>query len=131
MPVRVLDTYGSGYIAGITDGIYWAVNHNAKVINLSLGTDASYNSELFNEAVAYARDHNVTIVCAAGNEYTAVGYPARLARSYPNVIAVGATGYSNIRAYYSCYGPELTVVAPGGDPDVRKHYPGSNLEHYI
>jgi serine protease len=126
MPVRVLDTHGSGNIAAVADGVRWAVDHGAMVINMSLGASASYNSTVFNEAVAYARDRNVTLVCAAGNENTAVNYPARLAKSYSNVIAVGATSYENGKSWYSCYGPELSVMAPGGDNEV-----GSSNQQYI
>ena len=128
LPVRVLDKTGSGSFAAIVDGIYWAVLHNAKIINLSLGASGNNDSMLLNNAVNYAYSKGVTIVCAAGNENTAINYPARLSAIYPNVIAVGATGYSNRKAYYSCFGPELTVMAPGGDNQISGI---SNEQKYI
>jgi hypothetical protein len=118
LPIRVLDSTGQGEMINVADGIKWAVDHGAKIINLSLGTSAGADSPEVDDAFTYANQHGVVIVCAAGNETTAVDYPTRLAGSYPNVIAVGATGYTNSLAYYSCYGPEVTVVAPGGDDRV-------------
>ncbi len=117
LPIRVLDSENSGTIATITDGIYWAVLHKANVINLSLGGPPYMRSTLLDHAIEYASSQNVTVVCAAGNyDYgPAIQYPALLAGTYANVIAVGATGFNNSRTYYSCIGPELTVMAPGGD----------------
>lgn len=115
MPIRVLGPDNGGDIADITDGIYLAVLNHAKVINLSLGTAHSFDSDLFNHAVEYAASKDVLLVCAAGNNGGPIDYPARLAGIYDNVIAVGAATSSGQRSSFSAVGPELTVLAPGGE----------------
>ena len=65
------------------------------------------------DAVAYAYNKGVTIVCASGNDgKRAVAYPAAY-DAY--CIAVGATRYNETRASYSNYGSALDIMAPGGD----------------
>ncbi len=91
MPVRVLNTQGEGEASTIAEGVRFAVDHRAQVINLSLefspNVTASDIPELI-EALRYARRRGVLVVAAAGNEgHTAIAYPARA----PDVIAVGAT----------------------------------------
>lgn len=127
LPVRVLDSNGSGTVDALVDGINWAVQHHANIINLSLGMSGDNDSVLLDNAVSNANNNGVTIVCAAGNENGPVDYPARLSVAYPNVIAVGATGYFNAKASYSCFGPELTVMAPGGDDQIN----GSQWQQFI
>lgn len=117
MPVRVLDGAGEGEASTIAEGVMFAVKHHAQVINLSLefspGVDAADIPELM-EALRYAHRHNVLVVAAAGNEGDrSVDYPARA----PDVVAVGATTEHGCLADYSNYGPELTLVAPGGGAD--------------
>jgi serine protease len=119
MPVRVLDSEGEGEASTIAEGVMFAVKHRAQIINLSLefspGVTASDIPELM-EALRYAHRHNVLVVAAAGNEGArSVDYPARA----PNVIAVGATTEHGCLADYSNYGPELTLVAPGGGADAN------------
>jgi serine protease len=117
MPVRVLDSEGNGEASTIAKGVRFAVNHGARVINLSLefptGIGASDIPELIS-ALRYATRHGVVVVAAAGNEaHAAAAYPARA----PNVIAVGASTEHGCLASYSNYGTGLTLVAPGGGPD--------------
>jgi serine protease len=117
MPVRVLDASGEGDASVIAEGVRFAVNHGARVINLSLEfsseVSASDIPELM-EALRYAYRRNVTVVAAAGNEGdTVIPYPARA----PHVIAVGATTEHGCLAAYSNYGRHITLVAPGGGPD--------------
>jgi serine protease len=117
MPVRVLDSAGEGDASVIAEGVRFAVNHHAKVINLSLefssDVGASDIPELI-EALRYAYRHNVLVVAAAGNEgSTTIPYPARAG----HVIAVGATTEHGCLASYSNDGRGITLVAPGGGPD--------------
>lgn len=120
MPVKVLDARGSGTYANVATGIYFAVDHGARVINLSLGGSA--DSSVLKDAVAYAYSKGVTVVAAAGNDGTnTLAYPA----AYDDyVIAVGATRYDETLAYYSNYGPSLDLVAPGGDLNVDQNGDG-------
>ncbi|OQX53079.1 MAG: hypothetical protein B5M48_04035 [Candidatus Omnitrophica bacterium 4484_213] len=120
MPVKVLDSDGSGTYADVAEGIYFAVDNGAKVINLSLGgpEPATY----LEEALAYAYSKGVTIVAAAGNDSSpTLSYPA----AYDDyVIAVGATQYDENLAPYSNYGPSLDLVAPGGNLDLDQNNDG-------
>jgi serine protease len=126
MPVKVFLRSGNfALLSWIVDGIDWAAENGADIINLSLGgpksdpvTGEPYDYVLLEEAINNAVAQNVTVIAAAGNDGRAeVSYPA----AFDNVIAVGAINYQKMRTSYSNYGPELDLVAPGGivsdDPD--------------
>jgi serine protease len=116
MPVKVLNINGSGYDTTVADGIYFAVDHGAKIINMSFG--GAGGSFTLRDAVAYAYNHGVTCVCSAGNEYLS-GNPVTYPAAYNQYcIAVGATRYDRTRAYYSNTGSYIDLVAPGGDLNV-------------
>jgi serine protease len=120
MPVKVLNSSGSGPYSAIADGIRWAADHGAKVINMSLG--GSQPSTTLESALSYAYNKGVTIVCAAGNDgQPALSYPAAY-DAY--CIAVGAIRYDEHRVSYSNYGSSLDLVAPGGDLDVDQNGDG-------
>jgi len=117
MPVRVLDSEGNGDAATIAKGVRFAVDHGARVINLSLefpgAITASDIPELIS-ALRYANRRGVVVVAAAGNEaHSATAYPARA----HTVIAVGASTEHGCLASYSNFGARVTLVAPGGGPD--------------
>jgi serine protease len=110
---------GVGFSSNIIDGIRWAADHGADVINLSLG--ASTSSKLEEDAVNYAYDNGVVICASSGNDSEdSVSYPA----AYENCIAVGATRYDKQIAPYSNTGAALDVVAPGGDTSVDQNNDG-------
>jgi hypothetical protein len=98
MPVKVLDDSGSGSYSGVAQGIRYAVDNGADVINMSLGggsTDSAVQS-----ALQYASSRGVIVVMAAGNEGAAQpGYPASSATSWG--LAVGAVNSSNQMASFS------------------------------
>lgn len=120
MPVKVLNSSGSGSYAAIASGIRFAADNGAKVINLSLGGSAG--SATLENALKYAFDKGVTIVAASGNNGSGtVSYPAAY-NAY--VIAVGATRFDNTRSSYSNYGTALDLVAPGGDTKVDQNGDG-------
>ena len=110
MPVKVLNAQGSGTITQIADGIRWAADHGAHVINMSFGTSALPAQLIaLQDAVQYAASRGVLMVAAAGNSAGATPmYPA----AYPEVISVGATLYNKTLATYSNKGANL--CAPGG-----------------
>jgi len=117
MPIKVLDKNGSGTYMDVAEGIRFAADHDAKVINLSLG--GPFPALYLEEALAYAYNKGVTIVAAAGNSgSSAPSYPA----AYDDyVISVGATRFDETLASYSNYGPSVDVVAPGGDLSVDQN----------
>lgn len=108
MPVKVLNEKNGGKWSYVVQGILYAVDNGARVINLSLG--AGVSSATLESAIKYAQDHNVVVVAAAGNGGSeTVFYPAAL----PYVIAVGATDRNDVRWSLSNYGDFVDVVAPG------------------
>jgi len=120
MPVKVLNSRGSGTYADVAKGIRFAADNGAKVINLSLG--GTSDSTTLKDAVAYAYEKGLTVVAACGNDdEPKCLYPA----AYDDyVIAVGATQYDETKAPYSNYGPSLDLVAPGGNNDLDQNDDG-------
>lgn len=109
LPIKALGDDGAGYSSDVAEAIGYAVEEGAQVINMSLG---GVYSQAIAEAVANAAAQGIIMVASTGNENAeGILYPA----AYENVIAVGATGYTDERAPYSNYGEGIDVVAPGGD----------------
>jgi serine protease len=117
MPVKVLNRSGAGTYADIAEGIIWATENGAHLINLGFG--GSEPSMVLEEALAYSYNRGVTLIAATGNDgIGGVCYPA----AYDDyVIAVGATRYDETLAYYSNHGVSLDLVAPGGDLKVDQN----------
>lgn len=122
MPIKVLNEYGNGSYENLTNGIIYAANHGAKIINLSLGGTAQ--SWTLKQAVEYAHNLGCVVVAATGNTNSAVHYPAR----YPEAIAVAATDSNDQRASFSNYGPEVDVAAPGVNIRSTYWWGGSTYE---
>ena len=103
----------------IAQAIKWAVMHGAKVINLSVGFPGACDPSI-GAAITSANAAGVTVVAASGNESTTtVDTPGNC----PGAIAVGASALDDTVtptaekiAHYSNSGPQLALVAPGGDP---------------
>lgn len=121
LPVKVLDKDGAGSLFEVANGIKWATDQGAKVINLSLG-DAQ-ESDILYEAIRYAFDHDVVLIAAAGNDNVAQPmFPA----AYEEVLAVAAVNQMQDKASFSNYGPHIDVTAPG------EHIPSTFLNnHYV
>jgi len=115
LPVRVLDSTGTGANSDIGQGITWAVDHGANVINISIGS--STNSVSVASAVDYAVQRGVTVVAAAGNNHQA--NPGADAPQYPaaldSTVAVAALSQSGGIASYSTNGTYVDVAAPGSN----------------
>ena len=116
MPVKVLDCQGVGSLSDVAQGMIWAVDHGARIVNLSLGSP--YDSTALQSAVQYATSKNVLVVTAAGNcgqassscaSVDQVEYPA----AYPQVLAVGASDTDDSVAFFSTENSTVDVVAPG------------------
>ncbi|BCJ44376.1 hypothetical protein GCM10010168_11890 [Actinoplanes ianthinogenes] len=109
LPVKVMGADGSGYDSDIAQGILYAVNHGAQIINMSLG--GYQYDQVLASAVAYANARGVLVVASAGNENTArKSYPAAL----PDVLSVGGTNTrvgGNSRVYFSNYSTDWVDVA--------------------
>ncbi|MFB6523867.1 type VII secretion-associated serine protease mycosin [Streptomyces sp. NPDC056401] len=137
LPVRVIleekdpnrDRARENKGGALAEGIRWAADHGADVINLSLGDDSSsaHHEAAEDEAVQYALGKGVVVVASAGNggkDGDRISYPA----AYPGVIAVTAVDRKNKKAPFSTRNWYATVSAPGvdvviADPD-RSYYEG-------
>jgi subtilisin family serine protease len=110
MPVKVVGSDGTGLTSTIAEWMTWAVDHGARVVNLSLGgPDAS---DVLASAVQYAQAHGVLVVAAAGNNGNSNAfYPA----AYPGVLSVAASGPDANLYPWSDSGPWVDVAAPGCD----------------
>ncbi|MEO8877871.1 MAG: S8 family peptidase [Polyangiaceae bacterium] len=107
MPVKVLNKYGWGTLADVAEGIRYAADNGASVINLSLG--GSSPSKVLEAAVDHAIGKGVIVVAAAGNSGKSVGYPA----AYDGVIAVSASDSNDNIAWFSSRGRQVAIAAPG------------------
>ncbi len=123
MPIKVLGSSGYGTFYDVIQGIYYAAQHGADVINMSLGAPPGYITpqELtsLQAAIDYAHASGLLVVAAAGNSGTyGVYYPA----ACDNVIAVAGTTSSDGRYWSSTYGTEMDVAAPGVSIYSTKRY---------
>lgn len=108
LPVRVLNGDGVGTLFSVLNGLYYAIANNANVINFSAGTYS--NSNLVRAAYNAAAQAGIVLVSAAGNDSTDTPlYPAALS----SVIGVGSVTNSGVLAWYSNFGTNVQVVAPG------------------
>ncbi len=103
-----MDNTGSGQTSWLISGIEWAVNNNAKVISMSLG---SYDySAALDTACSNAFAAGTLLVAAAGNDnINTPFYPAALS----SVISVAAIDQNKNKASFSNYGPTIALAAPG------------------
>ncbi len=109
LPVKVMGADGNGFYSWIIDGIIWAADQGADVINLSLGGD--FDDPFLEDACKYAFDRGVVVVASTGNDY---GGPVLYPAAYDScVLAVAATDYSDQPADFSNSGPQVDVAAPG------------------
>lgn len=110
MPVRVLNSDGSGVAANVAKGIRYAADQGAHIINLSLSGDT--DDPALRDAVSYAASKGVVLIAAAASNSSNLGYPA----AYPQVIAVGAINQSNtVPNFALANASQVAVFAPGDE----------------
>lgn len=110
LPVKAFSANGSGSLSNILAGIYYAVQNNANVINMSFDMTAS-STEL-KDAINYANAHNVICVASAGNDgENEMVYPAGI----QNVMGVASTNNQDQRSTFSNYGDQIVWVAAPGE----------------
>jgi subtilisin family serine protease len=108
MPIKVLDSKGSGDDTLIAAGVVWATDHGARVINLSLGGPGS--SVALTNALTYANAKGAIVVAAAGNAGGTIQFfPA----ADPHVVSVAATTVADQRFSWSNFGSWVRLAAPG------------------
>ncbi len=104
--VKVLDDFGLGYTSDVIQGLEWCAKNHVHVASLSLGGGGSTSLQAACDAAFAA---GVLLVAAAGNSSGPVSFPA----AYPSVVAVSATDSKDQLAYFSNFGPEIALGAPG------------------
>lgn len=110
LPLKAFTSNGTGYVSNIVAALYYAVQHNANVINMSF--DVSSPSSALNQAISYANQKGVVLVAAAGNENTSAPvYPAAL---NGKVVGIASTTEWDARSSFSNYGnTDVWIAAPG------------------
>ncbi len=122
MPIKALNSKGSGSSAQISEGIVWAADHGADVINLSLGGNGLSHDNTLADAITYAFERDVVIVAAAGNDVAVTGGNLDIDPVFPicddngknMVIGVTATDVNDLKPNFANYGKAcIDVSAPG------------------
>ncbi|MFH1537270.1 MAG: S8 family peptidase [Patescibacteria group bacterium] len=114
MPVQVLDDEGLGDTYSIIQGINYAIDNGADIINMSFG--AYGYSALEAAAVEDALDKGGILIAALGNDSLNVNSWAMYPACYPKVLGVTATNASDRASYFTNYGTDCAdVAAPGSN----------------
>lgn len=118
MPLKFIDSSGSGYSSDAIEAILYAAKMGAKVMSCSWGGIGYSIAEMDAINIAYANGNGALFVAAAGNSYSdndlAPFYPASY--DVPNVVSVAATDKNDAVAWFSCYGfTSVDLAAPGVD----------------
>lgn len=122
LPVKVMDHHGDGKVSDIIKGIYYAIEHDADVINMSY-VNYAY-SKIEEEALWDAHEQGIVVVAASGNDgWQKPAYPA----SYPPVISIAATDQADQRASFSNFGDWIDLSAPG--VDIYSSYYNGGFKH--
>lgn len=107
MPINVFTGDGA-YASDVITAIYRAVDHGASIINMSLGS--YYYNSIYQSAIDYAHEQGVVVIAAAGNDTTSQRhYPS----SYEHVVSVASTTSWDSTSYFSNYGDDIDISAPG------------------
>jgi lantibiotic leader peptide-processing serine protease len=134
MAVKVLSRTGSGATSGVLQGVLYAADQDADVINMSLGSEFGRSHDgafigLVNRVFNYAQRQGSLVVVSAGNDNEDLSHNGNTMNLYcdqANVVCVSATGPTasggvngpfvgvDTRAPYSNYGAAISVAAPGG-----------------
>ncbi len=109
LPIRVLDSEGYADVFRVVQGIYYAIDQDVDVINLSLGTRS--HNHILRDAVADAADAGIIVVTAVGDDD--LQHPAQMPAGGETTLAVAATDDNDIKSCFSNYGEHVSITAPG------------------
>lgn len=110
LPIRVMDSTGLGTSFTIAEGIYHAIDHGARVINISMSSPK--DSGVVADAIAEANSLGIIVVSAVDNRHSDdTVYPAANA----GVVAVASTGMNDVKSAFSGFGKCVDLCAPGED----------------
>ncbi|OGE79828.1 MAG: hypothetical protein A2660_03275 [Candidatus Doudnabacteria bacterium RIFCSPHIGHO2_01_FULL_45_18] len=122
MPVKALGADGTGDTSNVAAAIVWATDHQANIINLSLGGPGFGGNMTLSNAITYAYDRGVLIVAAAGNDQADKGQNLDATPTYPvcgdngknMVLGVAATDINDQKTSFSNFGSLcIDISAPG------------------
>ncbi len=145
MPLKALDSTGSGNSADVAAAIVYAADHGANVINMSFGGTGFANDTTLSSAISYAYSKNVVLVAAAGNDETGSGNDLDTSPEFPvcdnsgqgEIIGVAATDINDLKASFSDFGKTCVTVSAPGDHilstisfDPNTHAPAPNSYVY-
>jgi len=117
LPLKAFQANGTGNLSDIIRAIYYAVDNNANVINMSF--DLTSNSTELSDALSYATSQKVICVASAGNDGAEeIVYPAAL---QSNVIGVASTNDLDQRSSFSNYGDQIVWLAAPGEQIVTTY----------
>jgi subtilisin family serine protease len=117
LPLKAFEANGTGNLSDIIQAIYYAVNNNANVINMSF--DLTDSSTELSKALNYATSHGVICVASAGNDgQDEIVYPAAL---QTDVIGVASTNDYDQRSTFSNYGNQIVWLAAPGEQIVTTY----------
>jgi len=124
--MKVLSANGSGWSSDIADGILACMNEGAHVINLSLGSNSP--STIIRASLATVTAAGLVAFCAAGNESTAISYPAR----HPECHAITSLDEDLKLSFFSNYGMQAAFSGPGGNvlstvPNGYDYFSGTSM----
>lgn len=106
MPIRISRLDGFAYFSTIAQGIRWAADNGAKVVNNSFGGVAG--SSIIQSAAEYLRSKGGVVVVSAGNTGTLLNYAPS-----DSLLVAAATASNDVRPSWSSYGPYVDISAPG------------------
>lgn len=121
--VKVLDENNSAPISRIIEGIYWCIENDINIINMSFGT--SKYSYALEQAVKAAYNANILMIGATGNTSSSIEYPA----AFEEVMAVAATNTCSEISNFSNVGDQLDIAAPGEKIKVSSFFGGNTINH--
>lgn len=122
MPIKALDSTGTGLASDVAAGIRWATDNGARIVNLSVGGSGLQGIEVLQDAISYAFKKGVLIVAAAGNDAAEIGGDLNAAPVLPAcadggqnmIIGVAAVDGNDRKARFSNYGSNcVDIAAPG------------------
>ena len=109
------DSGGCSFV-DMSDGLRYAADNGARVINMSLG--GTSESALVRDALAYAVSRGAFVAMSTGNDFedgNPTQYPARHAIDFEGIMSVASVAKNSAKAYYSSTGSYVEIAAPGGD----------------
>ncbi len=120
LPIKALDSDGVGDAFFLAAAIYYAIDHGADVINLSLGS--THDARVVTSAVAEATRAGIVVTAAAGNENRQM--PAEYPAAGGSAVGVASTNATDLKSRFSNYHPALTISAPGSK--IVSAFPGND-----